>query len=184
MVIGTMGGVDYRRRCEAVKETRVEPMAENHEVEERGRARRRPTREDLLGIYESAKVIAVVGASDDVSKPAGYVPAYLQAQGYRVIPINPTRDEVLGERTHGSLAEVGRPIDVVDVFRPAVEGAEIARAAADVEARTIWFQPGTQSAEASAIAAAAGMTVVTRICIGETHATLGLGPGPDHPAED
>ena len=145
---------------------------------------RRPTREDLLRIYETAKVMAVVGASDDVSKPAGYVPAYLQSQGYRIMPINPARDEVLGERTLKSLDEVDFPIDVVDVFRPAAEGPEIARAAVAMGAKTIWFQPGTQSAEASAIAAEAGMTVVTRLCIGVTHGTLGLGPGPDHTAED
>ena len=147
-------------------------------------ARHRPTREDLLRIYETAKMIAVVGASDDVSKPAGYVPAYLQSQGYRIIPVNPSRDTVLGEPTCPTLAEIKGPVDVVDVFRPAAEGAEIARAAAAIGARTIWFQPGTQSAEASAIAADAGLTVVTRICIGVTHGTLGLGPGPEHPAGD
>jgi uncharacterized protein len=139
----------------------------------------RPTRDDLLRIYAETKVIAVVGASDDVAKPAGNIPAYLKAQGSRIIPVNPTRDTVLGERAYASLADIGEPVDVVDVFRPAPEGPDIARAAADIGAKVIWFQPGTQSGEASRIAHDAGVTVVSRICMGATHGTLGLGPGPD-----
>ena len=158
-------------------------MPDTDQADDRRSSRRRPAREDLLRIYEAAKVIAVVGASDDRSKPAGYVPAYLQSQGYRIIPVNPSRDIVLGEPTVPRLAEVDEAVDVVDVFRPPAEAPEIARAAVAIGARTLWFQPGTHSAEASAIAADAGVTVVTRICIGVTHGTLGLGPGPDHSAE-
>ena len=144
----------------------------------------RPTRDDLLRIYADTRVIAVVGASDDVAKPAGNIPAYLKSQGYRIIPVNPTRETVLGERAYPSLADIGEPVDVVDVFRPAPEGPDIARAAADIGAKVIWFQPGTQSGEASRIAHDAGITVVSRICMGATHGTLGLGPGPDeHPAD-
>lgn len=139
----------------------------------------RPTRDDLLRIYADTKVIAVVGASDDVLKPAGNIPAYLQSQGYRIIPVNPTRDAVLGERTVASLADIDEPVDVVDVFRPAPEGADIARQAAEIGAKVIWFQPGTQSGEASRIAHDAGLTVISRICMGATHGTLGLGPGPE-----
>lgn len=139
----------------------------------------RPSRDDLLRIYADTKVIAVVGASDDRSKPAGNIPAYLHSQGYRIIPVNPTRDTVLGERSYASLADVDEPVDVVDVFRPAPEGADIARQAAEIGAKVIWFQPGTQSGEASRIAHDAGLTVVSRICMGATHGTLELGPGPD-----
>ncbi|HEX7068818.1 MAG TPA: CoA-binding protein [Candidatus Limnocylindria bacterium] len=139
----------------------------------------RPSRDDLLRIYADTKVIAVVGASDDRSKPAGNIPAYLQSQGYRIVPVNPTRDTVLGERAYASLADIDEPVDVVDVFRPAPEGAGIARQAAEIGAKVIWFQPGTQSGEASRIAHDAGLTVVSRICMGATHGTLGLGPGPD-----
>ena len=159
-------------------------MPDTNPRDERPSVGRRPTRNDLLRIYETVKSIAVIGASDDLSKPAGYVPAYLQAQGYRVIPVNPTRDTVLGEPAVPTLMDVAGPVDVVDVFRPAAEGPDIARAAAAIGTGTIWFQPGTQSAEASTIAADAGLTVVTRICIGDTHRTLGLGPGPEHPADD
>lgn len=139
----------------------------------------RPSRDDLVRIYADTKVIAVVGASDDRSKPAGNIPAYLQSQGYRIIPVNPTRDTVLGERSYASLADVDEPVDVVDVFRPAPEGADIARQAAEIGAKVIWFQPGTQSGDASRVAHDAGLTVISRICMGATHGTLGLGPGPD-----
>jgi predicted CoA-binding protein len=139
----------------------------------------RPSRDDLVRIYADTKVIAVVGASDDRSKPAGNIPAYLQSQGYRIIPVNPTRDTVLGERSYASLADVDEPVDVVDVFRPAPEGADIARQAAQIGAKVIWFQPGTQSGDASRVAHDAGLTVNSRISMGATHGTLGLGPGPD-----
>jgi hypothetical protein len=140
----------------------------------------RARREELLRIYRDTKVIAVVGASDDLSKPAGYIPAYLKSQGYRIVPVNPVRDTVLGQPAVASLGAITEPVDVVDVFRPAAEGPDIARDAAAIGAKVIWFQPGTQSAEASAAARETGMTVISRICIGATHGTLGLGPGPDH----
>ena len=137
-------------------------------------------REELLRIYREAKVIAVVGASDDRAKPAGNIAAYLQSQGYRIIPVNPLRDAILGEPAVASLRDIGEPVDVVDVFRPGAEAAGIARDAAAIGAKAIWFQPGTQSAEATAIARDAGLTVITRICMGATHGILGLGPGPEH----
>lgn len=139
----------------------------------------RHRREDILRIFETTRVIAVVGASDDVRKAAGAIPAYLASQGYRIIPVNPVRDTVLGVPAVRSLDDITEPVDVVDVFRPAGEGAEIARQAVRIGANVIWFQPGTQSAEASGIASAAGLTVVTRICMGATHGALGLGPGPE-----
>ena len=140
----------------------------------------RGRREALLRIYRETRTIAVVGASGDRSAPAGYVPAYLQSQGYRIIPVNPNRDNLLGVPTVPSLADIAEPVDAVDVFRPAPEGPDIARQAAAMGAKVIWFQPGTNSAEASAIATEAGLTVVTRLCMGVTHGTLGLGPGPEH----
>jgi predicted CoA-binding protein len=143
----------------------------------------RSRRDALLRIYRDTRTIAVVGASADASAPAGYVPAYLQSQGYRIIPVNPKRDSLLGVPTVPALTDIGEAVDVVDVFRPAPEGPEIARQAAAIGANVIWFQPGTHSAEASAVAAEAGLTVVTRLCMGITHGTLGLGPGPAHSEE-
>ena len=156
----------------------------NEETTTDARARGRQSRERLRRIFDEARVIAVVGASDDLSKPAGYVPAYLQSQGYRIIPVNPRRAEVLGEPTRASLSEIDVPVDVVDVFRRPSEAVDIAREAATIKAPVIWFQPGTHSAEALRLADEHGMVAISRICMGATHGTLGLGPGPDHAEED
>ena len=145
---------------------------------------KRQSRDDLLRIYRESVTIAVVGASTNADRPAHYVPLYLQSQGYRIIPISPRGGEICGEPVLRALDEAREPIDIVDVFRPANEGPEIARDAARIGAKVVWFQPGTQSGTASAIAAAAGLAVVTRLCLGTTHGTLGLGPGPEHVESD
>ena len=136
-------------------------------------------REQLHRIYAETKTIAVVGASADPSKPAHQIPRYLQRQGYRIVPVNPRGGELLGEAVARSLAEVDRPVDVVDVFRPAGEAPEIAREAIAIGAKVLWLQHGIESEEAERSAEAAGLTVVMNRCMGETHRELGLGRGPD-----
>jgi uncharacterized protein len=138
-----------------------------------------PSREQLLRIYAETRTIAVVGASGDPSKPAHRIPRYLQSQGYRILPVNPRGGELLGEPVARSLAEVEGPVDVVDVFRPAEEAPGIAREAIEAGAKVLWLQVGIVSEEARQEAEAAGLTVVMDRCMGETHAELGLGPGPD-----
>ena len=136
-------------------------------------------REQLLRIYAESRTIAVVGASADEMKAAHRIPRYLQAQGYRIVPINPRGGQLFGERVFHSVAEVDVPIDVVDVFRPAGEAPEIARQAIAIGAKVLWLQLGIVSEEARQIAEAAGLTVVMNRCMGATHGLLGLGPGPD-----
>jgi uncharacterized protein len=135
-------------------------------------------RERLARIFAESRTIAVVGASGDPAKPAHRIPRYLQGQGYRIVPVNPRGGELLGEPVARSLPEVDRPVDVVDVFRPAEEAPRIAREAVAVGARVLWLQLGIASEEARQIAEAAGLTVVMDRCMGETHRELGLGPGP------
>ena len=135
-------------------------------------------REKLVGIYQEARVIAVVGASEDESKVGHRIPRYLQGQGYRIIPVNPKGGEILGEAVRASLAEVDEPIDVVDVFRPAAEAPEIAREAVDAGAKVLWLQLGISSEEARELAESAGVTVVMDMCMGAIHRKLALGPGP------
>jgi uncharacterized protein len=148
-----------------------------------GRVRRllmdQSVRELLLRIYAETKTIAVVGASTDPAKPAHQIPRYLQSQGYRVLPVNPRGGELLDEAVARSLAEVDRPVDVVEVFRPAEEAPEIAREAIAIDAKVLWLQLGIESGEAKRLAGAAGLTVVMNRCMGATHGELGLGPGPD-----
>src|SRR3989440_12997432 len=134
--------------------------------------------EQLLRIYAQTGSIAVVGASAEASKAAHQVPRYLQSQGYRILPVNPRGGELFGERVFRSLSEIDVPVDVVEVFRPAEEAPEIARQAIEIGAKVLWLQLGIVSEEARQLAEAAGLTVVMNRCMGETHALLGLGPGP------
>jgi uncharacterized protein len=134
-------------------------------------------RERLLGVYAQTRTIAVVGASADPAKPAHRIPRYLQQHGYRILPVNPRGGQLFGEPVARSLDEVQGPVDVVEVFRPAAEAPEIARAAVEIGAKVLWLQLGIVSEEARQVAEAAGLTVVMDRCMGETHAELGLGPG-------
>lgn len=137
-----------------------------------------PSEDELKKIYADVKTIAVVGISTDEFKAAHRIPRYLKSQGYKIIPINPTTDEVLGEPTFGEVSEVTGPIDAVEVFRPAEEAPEIARQAVAKGAKVLWLQEGIASEEARKIAEDGGLTVVMDLCMGTTHGRLGLGPGP------
>jgi predicted CoA-binding protein len=141
-----------------------------------------PSHEELLRIYALPKTIAVVGASNAVGKAAHDIPRYLQSQGYRIVPVNPHGGEILGEHAVASLRDVNVRVDVVNVFRPPREAEAIARDAVAIGAKVLWFQLGTDTDEAAAVAAESGMTVVRRRCMGVTHGLLGLGPGPHQPA--
>lgn len=127
------------------------------------------TVEQMLAIYDRVQTIATVGASTDPDKPAHSVPRYLQRLGYRVIPVNPNADEILGVPAVSSLEEIDEPIDVVQVFRPSEETPEIARAAVAAGASVLWLQLGIESDEAAQIAEEAGLTVVMNACMRAVH---------------
>ena len=133
-------------------------------------------RDSLTSIYRDARTIAVVGASSDPQKAAHQIPAYLQRQGYRIRPVSPRGGELFGEPVATSLGEVDGPVDVVDVFRPAEEAADIARQAIAIGAKVLWLQLGIADEEARRLAEDAGLTVVMDRCMGATHRELGLGP--------
>jgi len=111
-----------------------------------------------------ANTIAVVGLSRDPSKAAHAVPASLQAAGFRIIPVHPSADRLLGEKVYRSLAEIPEPVDLVDVFRPAAEAPAIAEEAVRIGAKTLWLQQGIVSPEARRIATEAGLTYVEDRC--------------------
>lgn len=137
------------------------------------------TEQRLRAIYANTRTIAVVGASADDSKPSHKIPAYLQAQGYKIIPVSPKGGEILGEQVVTSLEQIGEPVDVVDVFRPSDETPGIAELAVKIGAKVLWLQAGISSEEAERIATEGGLEVVMDRCMGATHQALGLGPGPD-----
>lgn len=118
--------------------------------------------------------IAVVGLSRDPDKAAHAIPRTMQAAGFRVIPINPVADELLGEKVYRKLADVPEPIEVVLVFRPAAEAPAIARQAVEIGARALWLQQGLTSAEARHIAESAGLAYVEDHCIGVERAVRGV----------
>ncbi len=115
-------------------------------------------------ILESARSIAVVGASRDPNKAGGSVPEGLQRRGFRIIPINPYAETLFGERVYRSLLEVPEEVDLVDVFRPAADAPEIARQAVAIGAKALWLQEDIRSEEARRIVEAAGMDYVEDEC--------------------
>ncbi|MEU1751505.1 CoA-binding protein [Micromonospora matsumotoense] len=125
-------------------------------------------------ILADSAVIAVVGASRDPGKAAHRVPAHMQRYGWRIIPVNPTVDELFGERAYASLADIPHPVDLVDVFRPARDAVEVVRQAAAIGAPAVWLQLGIVSAEARRIAGEAGMEYVEDRCLIVERAAAGL----------
>ena len=120
--------------------------------------------------------IAVVGLSGSSWRASHDVAKALQRAGYEIVPVNPTVDEVLGERSYPSLADVPGEVDLVDVFRREEHLAEVAREAAAIGAPVLWNQLGLVSAEARAIAEEAGMTYVEDACLKVEVARRGAGP--------
>ena len=116
-------------------------------------------------ILRRYRTIAVVGASNDTQKPAGYVPAYLKEHGLRVIPVNPTETEVLGETSYPDLSSVPEPIEVVDIFRPSEDIPPVVDEAIKVGAQAIWMQQGIINEEAAEKARAAGLEVIMDRCM-------------------
>lgn len=120
------------------------------------------TAERILRQY---RTIAVVGLSTNPDKAAHSVPAAMQAAGFRVIPVHPSAEEILGERAYRSLADVPEPVEVVEVFRPSSEAEGVAREAVQVGAKALWLQQGIASAQARAIAEDAGLDYVEDSCM-------------------
>ena len=116
-------------------------------------------------VLERSKVIAVVGISRYLHKEAGRVPAQVQMAGYRIIPVNPHADVLLGEKVYRRLEDIPEPIDLVNVFRPSREAPEVARQAVAVGAKGVWLQLGISSEEARRIAEEAGLDYVENRCI-------------------
>jgi len=121
-------------------------------------------------ILASAKTIAVVGLSPDPRRPSHGVARYLQRAGYRIIPVNPNVDEVLGERAYPSLRQIPQPVDVVDVFRRSEFVAPIVDDAIAIKARAVWLQDGVVDEDAATRARASGLDVVMDDCMMRRHA--------------
>jgi predicted CoA-binding protein len=126
----------------------------------------------IAKILASAKTIAVVGLSSKPWRPSFGVSAYMQKQGYHIIPVNPNVGEALGESSYQRLDDVPEPIDIVNIFRRSEEVGPIVDAAIRLGARCIWMQEGVVDHEAAARAEAAGLDVVVNRCILKYHRRL------------
>lgn len=126
----------------------------------------------LRRILHDCRTVAVVGLSANWHRPSNFAAKYLQGHGYRVIPVNPAYQEVLGERCYPDLKSIPEPVDVVDVFRRAEEVPAIAADAIAIGARVLWLQIGVIHTAAAATARAAGLDVVMDRCMKIEHARL------------
>lgn len=120
-------------------------------------------------IVKEARTVAVVGLSNDPEKASNEVGAYLMEQGYRVIPVNPKEDEVLGEHAYDTVEQIPEQVDVVDVFLPPDKTPDIAEDAVRAGVKTLWLQEGIESSEARRIAEEGGLAYVENRCMRKTH---------------
>jgi uncharacterized protein len=125
-------------------------------------------------VLERYRVIAVVGASRSPVKEAHRIPRQMQMAGYRIIPVNPFAEELFGEKVYRRLADIPEPVEIVDVFRPSEEAAEVARQAVEIGAKAVWLQLGISSPEARGIAEEAGLDYVENRCIAVEMARHGI----------
>jgi uncharacterized protein len=131
--------------------------------------------DDIAGlrrILTRARVIAVVGLSAHWYRPSYFAAKYMQDHGYRIIPVNPTHDEVLGEECYRSVTAIPEGIDIVDCFRQPAEIVAIAHEAVAKQAKVLWMQLGIRNDEAAAIAIAGGLDVVMNRCVKIEHARI------------
>jgi len=126
-----------------------------------------PSDRELRSILREAETIAVVGLSSNPERPSHDVAEFLQANGYRIVPVNPNETEVLGERAYPSLVDVPEDIriDIVDVFRRAELTPEIAEQAVARGGKVLWLQEGIANEDARRIGEDAGLTVIMGVCI-------------------
>jgi predicted CoA-binding protein len=125
-----------------------------------------------MRILRSARTIAVVGLSNKPDRPSYEVASYLQQAGYRIIPVNPTIAEALGERAYRSLREIPEPVDVVQIFRRPSEVPAVVEDAIAIGAKVVWMQPGAENEQAAARARAAGLEAVVGACMMTVHRAM------------
>ncbi|MGH1521834.1 MAG: CoA-binding protein [Nitrosopumilus sp.] len=120
----------------------------------------------------SYKKVAVIGISKNPSKAAHYVPKYLSENGYDVVPVNPTADEILNKKCYSSISEVSEQIDIVEIFRPSDQVFPFVQKAIEKRPKVIWLQEGIHNSEAEELARKEGIDVVFNRCMLAEHQRL------------
>lgn len=131
-----------------------------------------PDESTIRDLMESSKTIAVVGLSSNESRDSHGVAKYLKENGYRIIPVNPKEDKILGEKSYASLADIPESVDIVDVFRKPEAATQIADEAVEIGAKALWLQLGVINDQAAQKAQSAGLTVVQDKCLKVMHHKL------------
>jgi predicted CoA-binding protein len=130
----------------------------------------------IKDVLKNTKTIASVGLSGNPDKPSFGIAEYLQSKGYRVIPVNPTAAEILGEKVYADLASIPEKVDVVQVFRPSADVPPVVDAAIQIGAKVVWMQVGVYNLAAAQAAEAAGLKVVMDRCMRQEHIRLMSSP--------
>jgi predicted CoA-binding protein len=126
----------------------------------------------LQRVLRTGKTIAVVGLSADWFRPSYFAAKFMQEHGYKIIPVNPKYDEILGEKCYPNLTAIPFPVDTVDVFRKSADALPIAKEAIAIGAKHLWLQIGVLNFEAEKLAQSAGLTVVMDRCVKIEYARL------------
>ena len=133
-----------------------------------------PSNDELKEILQNAKTIAVVGLSDNPERTSYQISKEMQNLGYKIIPVNPIVDEVLGEKAYRSLEEVEEDIDIINVFRRSEHLLSVAEDAIKTKSNIFWAQLGVSDEKAYKLLKERGFTVIMDLCIKVVHAvTIG-----------
>jgi len=128
-----------------------------------------PTTDETKNIFAKYKVIAIVGLSDDPEKDSNKVAKYLMQKGYNIIPVNPTKKEILGLISYPDLKSIPQSVDIVDIFRKSEAIPAIVDEAMEIGAKVVWMQLGLSSNASAQKARNAGLEVVQSKCIMQEH---------------
>ena len=126
----------------------------------------------LRRVLNTCRTIAVVGLSAEWHRPSFFAAKYMQQHGYRIVPVNPRYEQILGERCYATLEDIPHPVDMVDIFRREADVPPIARSAVAMGAKCLWQQIGVRNLEADALVRAAGMDSVMDRCVKIEHARI------------
>ncbi len=126
----------------------------------------------LRRVLTACRTIAVVGLSAEWHRPSYFAAKYMQQHGWRIVPVNPRYEQILGERCYAKLEDIPHPVDMVDVFRREADVPPIARSAVAIGAKCLWQQLGVKSAEGERIAVEAGLESVMDRCVKIEHARI------------
>ena len=124
----------------------------------------------ILRMLRGARTVAIVGLSKDPLRPSNFIGFYLKRHGYKIVPVNPREQEILGEQSYPSLTAIPFPVDIVDVFRRPDAVPDIAREAVAIGAKALWLQFGVISPEGARIATDGGLVVIMDRCMKVEHA--------------